>query len=116
MTMVEAGNTAPAFKGTTDGDGTITLKNLKGKKFVLYFYPKDMTPGCTTEAKDFTALASQFADAGVAIGVAAGAPVLHARAQRRAGRERRSARRVAELVFARAGEQRHVRAHVWVRE
>ena len=67
MTMVEAGNTAPAFKGTTDGDGTITLKDLKGKKIVLYFYPKDMTPGCTTEAEGFRDAIKEFKKANVVV-------------------------------------------------
>jgi len=47
------GNKAPAFNMPTDGGGTITLKDLKGKKVVLYFYPKDDTPGCTKEACSF---------------------------------------------------------------
>lgn len=49
----EIGSKAPAFSGATDGGGTIALKDLKGKKVVLYFYPKDSTPGCTTEACGF---------------------------------------------------------------
>ena len=53
--MVDVGDKAPAFKaaaGKSGGSGgTIALKDLKGKKTVLYFYPKDDTPGCTTEAK-----------------------------------------------------------------
>ncbi|NKB22327.1 MAG: thioredoxin-dependent thiol peroxidase [Alphaproteobacteria bacterium] len=50
---IDVGDKAPSFLASTDGDGTISLKDLKGKKFVLYFYPKDMTPGCTTEACGF---------------------------------------------------------------
>lgn len=50
---IDVGDKAPNFSATTDGDGTISLKDLKGKKVVLYFYPKDMTPGCTTEACGF---------------------------------------------------------------
>lgn len=53
MTMLNTGDKAPAFTGVTDGDGKISLKDLKGRKVVLYFYPKDMTPGCTTEAQGF---------------------------------------------------------------
>ena len=52
MTL-ETGDKAPDFKGTTDGGGTVSLKDFKGKKVVLYFYPKDDTPGCTTEACGF---------------------------------------------------------------
>ena len=51
--MIKEGTTAPAFK-TTDANGeTVNLKDLKGQKVVLYFYPKDDTPGCTKEACSF---------------------------------------------------------------
>ncbi|MEE8350983.1 MAG: thioredoxin-dependent thiol peroxidase [Rhodospirillales bacterium] len=50
---VKIGDKAPAFDLPTDGGGQLKLSALKGKKVVLYFYPKDSTPGCTTEAKDF---------------------------------------------------------------
>jgi peroxiredoxin Q/BCP len=53
MTMLNKGDKARAFTGVTDGDGKISLNDLKGRKVVLYFYPKDMTPGCTTEAQGF---------------------------------------------------------------
>ena len=48
--MVEEGKPAPAFSLTSDGGETITLEGLRGKPVVLYFYPKDDTPGCTTQA------------------------------------------------------------------
>ena len=51
--MVEIGKKAPAFKLPTDGGGSVALKDFKGQKLVLYFYPKDDTPGCTTEACGF---------------------------------------------------------------
>src|SRR3546814_14687056 len=51
--MVELGKKAPDFKLPTDGGGSIALKNLRGRKVVLYFYPKDDTPCCTTEACGF---------------------------------------------------------------
>ena len=51
--MVELGKKAPAFTMPTDGGGSIALKDLKGQKVVLYFYPKDDTPGCTKEACGF---------------------------------------------------------------
>ncbi len=60
--MVEAGEQAPDFsmQGT---DGKIySLKDFKGKKLVLYFYPKDDTPGCTCEGKEFTQELSEFAE------------------------------------------------------
>ena len=51
--MVKVGNKAPKFTGMTDSGEKIKLKDLRGKTVVLYFYPKDNTPGCTTEACDF---------------------------------------------------------------
>jgi len=47
------GKKIPDFSATTTGDKQIRLKDLKGKKVVLYFYPRDNTPGCTTEGQDF---------------------------------------------------------------
>ena len=43
----------PDFKVPTTGEKTVRLKDLRGKKVVLFFYPKDNTPGCTTEGEDF---------------------------------------------------------------
>lgn len=57
---VEVGQAAPDFTLPGDGDDTISLAALKGKRVVLFFYPKDMTPGCTIEARDFTALHEDF--------------------------------------------------------
>ncbi len=51
--MVAVGDKAPDFTMKTDGGGEVSLKGLKGKKVVLYFYPKDDTPGCTKEACGF---------------------------------------------------------------
>jgi len=48
------------FKCAATGDQTIQLKTLRGKKVVLYFYPKDSTPGCTTEGQDFRNLHAKF--------------------------------------------------------
>jgi peroxiredoxin Q/BCP len=50
---VAVGNKAPDFTLPTDGGGEVSLKALKGKKLVVYFYPKDDTPGCTREACAF---------------------------------------------------------------
>ncbi len=66
MTL-KAGDKAPAFNGPTDGGGKVSLKDFKGKKVVLYFYPKDMTPGCTTEAEGFRDALPKFKKAGVEI-------------------------------------------------
>lgn len=65
--QLDVGDKAPPFSMTRDGGGTLSLADLKGKKVVLYFYPKDDTPGCTTEAIDFTALKADFAKAGAEV-------------------------------------------------
>ncbi|MCA9518195.1 MAG: peroxiredoxin [Myxococcales bacterium] len=51
--MLDAGDKAPAFDLPTDGGGRLSAADLAGKPYVLYFYPRDNTPGCTTEACDF---------------------------------------------------------------
>ena len=51
--MLEVGKKAPAFKLNNQDGKSISLSDLKGKKVVLYFYPKDDTPGCTKEAQSF---------------------------------------------------------------
>ena len=62
--MVPAvGEKAPNFKLPRDGGGTVSLADFKGRKLVLYFYPKADTPGCTKEAIDFNALRRAFAKA-----------------------------------------------------
>lgn len=67
---MDLGDKAPDFTAP-DHDGTsVTLSELRGQPVVLYFYPKDDTPGCTQEAKDFTELGHAFEAAGaVVIGV-----------------------------------------------
>ena len=57
---VEEGKKAPDFTATTDGGGKLKLSDLRGKPVVLYFYPKDDTPGCTTEACGFRDSAAAF--------------------------------------------------------
>lgn len=64
---LEPGSKAPAFTLKRDGGGSVSLKDFKGKKLVLYFYPKADTPGCTREAIDFSRLRNQFAKAGTDI-------------------------------------------------
>ncbi|MBH0231098.1 thioredoxin-dependent thiol peroxidase [Halobacillus yeomjeoni] len=59
---VEKGKQAPDFTLPANNGEQITLSDLKGKNVVLYFYPKDMTPGCTTEACDFRDHHESFAD------------------------------------------------------
>lgn len=65
--MLEQGAIIPAVT-LKDADGTdFSLDAYRGKPLVVYFYPKADTPGCTNEAKDFTALADEFAAAGVPV-------------------------------------------------
>lgn len=52
MSNLEIGNKAPDFKGVNQNGEEISLANFKGKNLILYFYPKDSTPGCTAEACD----------------------------------------------------------------
>lgn len=59
MTL-QIGDLAPDFTLLNENEESITLSALRGKKVVLYFYPKDMTPGCTQEACDFRDSFSQF--------------------------------------------------------
>lgn len=53
MAQLKPGDQAPAFAATTDNGERITLENLRGQRVILYFYPKDDTPGCTTQACGF---------------------------------------------------------------
>mgnify|MGYP001550735496 CR=1 FL=1 len=53
MAKVSTGKKVPAFRLPATGDQEISLADCKGKNLVLYFYPKDSTPGCTTEGQDF---------------------------------------------------------------
>ncbi len=75
----QVGDFAPDFSIAGD-TGPIALSDFAGKKLALYFYPKDNTPGCTTEAKDFSAHAAAFAAADtVVIGVSRDSVGAHAR-------------------------------------
>lgn len=68
--MTLAGKAAPDFSMPLDDGGTVSRASLKGKPFVLYFYPKDDTPGCTAEACAFRDMLPDFSDAGtIVIGV-----------------------------------------------
>src|ERR1051326_9449638 len=65
--MLKEGSTAPAFK-TKDANGeTVNLKDFRGQKVVLYFYPKDDTPGCTKEACSFRDAFASFKKKGIAV-------------------------------------------------
>jgi thioredoxin-dependent peroxiredoxin len=58
--MISAGSAAPDFTLPRDGGANVTLSTLRPGKVVLYFYPKDDTPGCTLEAQDFNARLAEF--------------------------------------------------------
>ena len=74
-TELSKGAKAPAFTLPTDGGGKISLADFRGRKLVLYFYPRANTPGCTRESIAFSKLASAFAKAGTAILGASADPV-----------------------------------------
>lgn len=63
----EIGDAAPAFTLPRDGGGEVSLADFAGKPVVVYFYPRDDTPGCTTEAVEFSAEAPAFAALGAAV-------------------------------------------------
>jgi peroxiredoxin Q/BCP len=66
-TDLAEGSKAPAFKLPRDGGDTVSLAEFKGRKLVIYFYPKADTPGCTQESIDFSKLRAQFDKAGTDI-------------------------------------------------
>ena len=73
-----AGDAMPDIAMETPDGGSVKPSDYKGKKLVVFFYPKDNTPGCTTEAKDFTALKGEFDKAGVELlGVSKDSPKKH---------------------------------------
>jgi thioredoxin-dependent peroxiredoxin len=64
---LKEGDPAPDFTAATSGAGTVSLSELKGKHVVLYFYPRDDTPGCTKEACGFRDAYDQFRKAGAVV-------------------------------------------------
>jgi len=76
----KAGDAFPDIALTTPEGGSVKPSDFAGRRLVVFFYPKDDTPGCTTENKDFSALAGEFAAAGVALlGVSKDTPQKHAK-------------------------------------
>lgn len=65
--MLEPSDLAPAFTLPRDGGGAVSLSDLKGQAVVLFFYPRDDTPGCTKESIGFSEQLQPFADAGAAV-------------------------------------------------
>jgi thioredoxin-dependent peroxiredoxin len=77
--MPEVGKKVPALHGVIGDGSTLKLASLKGQWIVLYFYPKDSTPGCTSEAKDFRDLYPAFRRRNAqVIGVSRDSPKSHA--------------------------------------
>lgn len=78
MSLLNIGDTAPEFSIPADGGTDISLSDFKGQYVVLYFYPKDDTPGCTKEAIEFTAAKQKFEALGATIiGVSKDTPAKH---------------------------------------
>ena len=74
------GDPLPAAALTAPDGSAVNLADFAGRKLVLFFYPKDDTPGCTTENIDFSALAADFAKAGTALlGISKDPPAKHAK-------------------------------------
>ena len=65
--MVDVNDTAPDFALPRDGGETLTLSDLRGSAVVLFFYPRDNTPGCTKESIGFSESLQDFADAGAKV-------------------------------------------------
>ena len=79
-TRPDVGDTIPDIALESPGGSSVRPSDYRGRPLVLFFYPKDDTPGCTTENKDFSALAGEFEKAGVALlGVSKDPPKKHAK-------------------------------------
>lgn len=75
---LKEGDIAPSFTAATNGGGRISLSDYKGKNVILYFYPKDNTPGCTREACAFRDHWAEFKEKGaVVLGVSTDNPKSH---------------------------------------
>lgn len=86
MSMLAEGDTAPGFDLPTDGGGRLRSSDLEGKPYVIYFYPKDDTPGCTQEAIGFSGVHDRFQAAGVTvIGVSKDSVASHDKFKRKHG-------------------------------
>ena len=84
--MLEEGKPAPAFSLTSDTGDTVTLEGLRGKPVVLYFYPKDDTPGCTTQACGIRDAWPEFDRKGaVVLGVSPDSETSHVRFKKKYG-------------------------------
>jgi len=80
MALAKTGDKLPNIALTSPDGAPVSPADFAGQKLVLFFYPKDDTPGCTTENKDFSALADDFAKAGTALlGISKDPPARHAK-------------------------------------
>lgn len=78
MTKIAPGDKLPDLALTAPDGAVVKPSDFAGQKLVLFFYPKDDTPGCTTENKDFSELAAEFAQAGTALlGISKDPPARH---------------------------------------
>lgn len=76
--MTDVGDLVPELPLETPDGGTVRPSDFRGRKLVLFFYPKDDTPGCTVENKDFSALLPEFEKAGTAVlGISKDPPKKH---------------------------------------
>ena len=76
--LLDVGDTLPDIALETPQGGTVRPSDFRGRKLVVFFYPKDDTPGCTVENKDFSALLSEFEKSGTALlGVSKDPPKKH---------------------------------------
>lgn len=86
MGQLAPGDNAPPFELPTDGEGSVSLADFHGRNLVIFFYPGDDTPTCTTEALDFTAAKADFDAAGTAIlGISPDSAKSHARFRAKRG-------------------------------
>jgi thioredoxin-dependent peroxiredoxin len=84
MTRLSPGDPAPDFTLPTDDGSSVSLKDLRGRKVIVYFYPAAMTPGCTKEACDFTGSLSSLQGAGYdVLGISPDAPATLAKFRER---------------------------------
>ena len=92
----DVGDGIPDIALETPDGGTVRPSDFKGRKLVLFFYPKDDTPGCTTENIDFSALAKDFEQAGTALlGISKDPPKKHAKIIEEPGNDPPPARKAA---------------------
>jgi thioredoxin-dependent peroxiredoxin len=104
---LQPGDKAPSFKLATDGGGETSLSQMKGQPFVLYFYPKDDTSGCTREAVAFTKLSRKFEALGI--------PVVGVSKDSVASHDRFKSKHKIKLTLASDPETKTAQAYgVWV--